>query len=51
MTVDKTGALFDKMMREYEQDVAENDHQQLSKLEKLTIRCFFDFIEERGYLR
>jgi len=43
--------LFKKMIAGYEQDLVENDHAPLSKLDRLTIRCFFDFIESKGYIR
>lgn len=43
--------IFNKMLSGYEQRLFEEDHVQLSKSEKLAIRCFFDFIEGVGYLR
>lgn len=51
MTIEETDTLFEKMFGEYEQDISENDHSPLSGLEKLIIRCFFDFIEQMGYLK
>lgn len=45
--VKKSDNLFKKMISEYDQDLFENDHAPLSPLEKMNIRCFFDFIEEK----
>ncbi len=46
----KDEMLFKEMIDGYEQNLFENDHSPLSKTDKLTIRCFFDFIEAVGYL-
>ncbi len=43
--------LFKILICAYEQLLFENDNQPISKAERLDLRCFFDFMLEKGYLK
>ncbi len=43
--------MFKTLIDAYEQSLAENDNQPINKAERLNLRCFFDFLIERGHLK
>ncbi len=46
-----TDEIFKKMLAEYVQELVENDCRLPDVVEGLNLRCFFDFIEAKGYIR
>ncbi len=50
-TGDRVAALWTAMIKAYEQSLEENDNQPICNAERLNLRCFFDFIFEKGYLK
>jgi len=49
LTMDEADALFKEMIEGYNQYCFENDNLFLDGAEKAAVRCFFDFIEQKGY--
>jgi len=51
LTMDGADALFKEMSDGYAQELLENDHVLPTRIEHSYIRSFFDFIEQKGYLK